>query len=205
MPIGVPKVPYRLPGEEDTSYVDIYNLLYRERIVFLAQAVNDEICNQLVALLIYLNAEDEKRDMFLYINSPGGSVLAGLAVFDTMDYVQPDVATVCIGMAMSMASVLLAAGEFGKRIAMPHSRVMIHQPSSAYYDGQAGEFLIEANEVLRIRDELTRIYSIHTRQPHNLISEDLERDLFMSADEAKEYGIVDRVVAGMKSVSWTER
>nr|WKT06596.1 proteolytic subunit 2 of clp protease [Klebsormidium dissectum]WKT07684.1 proteolytic subunit 2 of clp protease [Klebsormidium sp. SEV1-VF17pt]WKT07792.1 proteolytic subunit 2 of clp protease [Klebsormidium sp. TAA2-JRJ3pt] len=205
MPIGVPKVPYRLPGEEDTSYVDIYNLLYRERIVFLAQAVNDEICNQLVALLIYLNAEDEKRDMFLYINSPGGSVLAGLAVFDTMDYVQPDVATVCIGMAMSMASVLLAAGEFGKRIAMPHSRVMIHQPSSAYYDGQAGEFLIEANEVLRIRDELTRIYSIHTRQPHNLISEDLERDLFMSADEAKEYGIVDRVVASMKSVSWTER
>jgi ATP-dependent Clp protease protease subunit len=143
--------------------------------------------------------------MFLYINSPGGSVLAGLAVFDTMDYVQPDVATVCIGMAMSMASVLLAAGEFGKRIAMPHSRVMIHQPSSAYYDGQAGEFLIEANEVLRIRDELTRIYSIHTKQPHNLISEDLERDLFMSADEAKEYGIVDRVVAGMKSVSWTER
>nr|YP_010932409.1 proteolytic subunit 2 of clp protease [Interfilum massjukiae]WKT06071.1 proteolytic subunit 2 of clp protease [Interfilum massjukiae]WKT06170.1 proteolytic subunit 2 of clp protease [Interfilum sp. SAG 36.88] len=204
MPIGVPKVPYRLPGEEDASYVDIYNLLYRERILFLAQAVDDDISNQLVAIMVYLNAEDEKRDMFMYINSPGGSVLAGLAVFDTMEYVQPDVTTICMGMAMSMGSFVLAGGEFGKRIAMPHSRVMIHQPSSAYYDGQAGEFLMEANEVLRIRDEITRIYSIRTGQPRNLISEDLERDSFMSAEEAKEYGVVDQVVASMEAVPWAE-
>nr|YP_010932512.1 proteolytic subunit 2 of clp protease [Klebsormidium crenulatum]WKT06378.1 proteolytic subunit 2 of clp protease [Klebsormidium crenulatum] len=204
MPIGVPKVPYRLPGEEDASYIDIYNLLYRERILFLAQAVNDEICNQLVGIMIYLNAEDEKREMFMYINSPGGSVLAGLAVFDTMDYVQPDVTTICMGMAMSMGSFVLSGGEFGKRIAMPHARIMIHQPSSAYYDGQAGEFLMEANEVLRIRDEITRIYSIRTGQPRNLISEDLERDSFMSAEEAKEYGVVDQVVASMESVSWAD-
>jgi ATP-dependent Clp protease protease subunit len=154
--------------------------------------------------MIYLSSEDETRDIFMYINSPGGSVLAGLAVFDTMDYVQPDITTICMGMAMSMGSFVLSAGEFGKRIAMPHARVMIHQPSSAYYDGQAGEFLMEANEVLRIRDEITRIYSIRTGQPRNLISEDLERDSFMSAEEAKEYGVVDHIIANIKAVSWAE-
>nr|YP_010932345.1 proteolytic subunit 2 of clp protease [Hormidiella parvula]WKT05988.1 proteolytic subunit 2 of clp protease [Hormidiella parvula] len=204
MPIGVPKVPYRLPGEEDAVYVDIYNLLYRERILFLAQGVNDEISNQLVGIMVYLNAEDETREMFLYINSPGGSVLAGLAVFDAMEYVEPDVTTICMGMAMSMGSFVLAGGEMGKRIALPHARIMIHQPSSSYYDGSAGEFFMEASEVLRIREEITRIYSARTGQSRRVISDDMERDVFLSSGEAKEYGLVDQVVVNMESIPWVD-
>nr|YP_009256637.1 proteolytic subunit 2 of clp protease [Entransia fimbriata]ANI25353.1 proteolytic subunit 2 of clp protease [Entransia fimbriata]WKT05763.1 proteolytic subunit 2 of clp protease [Entransia fimbriata]WKT05882.1 proteolytic subunit 2 of clp protease [Entransia fimbriata] len=204
MPIGVPKVPYLLPGEENAMYIDIYNLLYRERILFLAQKINDEISNQLVGIMVYLSSENDQKDMYLYINCPGGSVLAGLAVYDAMNYIEPKVTTICMGMAMSMGSFILAGGETGKRVALPHGRIMIHQPSSGYFDTQASEFCMEASEVLRIREEITRIYSSRTGQKPSIISEDMERDVFMSADEAKEYGLVDQVVVHMESIPWME-
>ena len=134
MPIGVPKVPYRMPGEQYTQWIDIYNRLYRERIIFLGRDVDDEIANQIIAVMLYLDSEDPGKDISLYINSPGGSVYAGLGIYDTMQIIKPDVATICTGMAASMGAVLLVAGEKGKRSALKHSRVMIHQPSNKQLD-----------------------------------------------------------------------
>nr|YP_010958439.1 Clp protease proteolytic subunit [Vandenboschia auriculata]ALO81737.1 Clp protease proteolytic subunit [Vandenboschia auriculata] len=191
MPIGVPKVPFRLPGEEDAVWVDVYNRLYRERLLFLGQQVDDEIANQLIGIMMYLNGEDETKDMFLYINSPGGAVLPGISVYDAMQFVVPDVHTICMGLAASMGSSILTGGEITKRIALPHARVMIHQPASSYYDGQAGECIMEAEEVLKLRDCITRVYVQRTGKASWIISEDMERDVFMSAKEAKNYGIVD--------------
>jgi ATP-dependent Clp protease protease subunit len=193
MPIGVPKVPFRLPGEEDAVWIDVYNRLYRERLLFLGQHVDDEIANQLIGIMMYLNGEDESKDMYLYINSPGGAVLAGISVYDAMQFVVPDVHTICMGLAASMGSFILTGGEITKRIALPHARVMIHQPASSYYDGQAGECMMEAEEVLKLRDYITRVYVQRIGKPLWLISEDMERDAFMSAKEAKIYGIVDAV------------
>nr|YP_008474588.1 Clp protease proteolytic subunit [Marsilea crenata]AGI51474.1 Clp protease proteolytic subunit [Marsilea crenata] len=193
MPIGVPKVPFRLPGEEDAVWVDVYNRLYRERLLFLGQQVDDEIANQLIGIMMYLNGEDEGKDMFLYINSPGGSVLAGISIYDAMQFVVPDVHTICMGLAASMGSFILTGGEITRRIALPHARVMIHQPASSYYDGQAGECVMEAEEVLKLRDCITRVYAQRTGKPLWMISEDTERDVFLSAEEAQSYGIVDFV------------
>nr|YP_010462356.1 ATP-dependent Clp protease proteolytic subunit [Primulina cordata]UUJ36155.1 ATP-dependent Clp protease proteolytic subunit [Primulina cordata] len=193
MPIGVPKVPFRVPGEEDASWVDVYNRLYRERLLFLGQDVNSEISNQLIGLMVYLSIEDDTKDLYLFINSPGGWVIAGLAIYDTMQFVRPEVHTVCMGLAASMGSFLLAAGELTKRLAFPHARVMIHQPAASFYEAQTGEFILEAEELLKIRETITRVYAQRTGKPLWVVSEDLERDVFMSATEAQAYGIIDLV------------
>nr|YP_010174446.1 clp protease proteolytic subunit [Sophora macrocarpa]QSJ55162.1 clp protease proteolytic subunit [Sophora macrocarpa] len=196
MPIGVPKVPFRSPGEEDASWVDIYliNRLYRERLLFLGQEVDSEISNQLIGLMVYLSIEDDNQDLYLFINSPGGWVIPGIAIYDTMQFVQPDVQTVCMGLAASMGSFILAGGEITKRIAFPHAcRVMIHQPASSFYEAQTGEFILEAEELLKLRETITRVYVQRTGKPLWLVSEDMERDVFMSATEAQAHGIVDLV------------
>nr|YP_010879099.1 clp protease proteolytic subunit [Coniogramme japonica]WHE42751.1 clp protease proteolytic subunit [Coniogramme japonica] len=193
MPIGVPKVPFRLPGEEDAVWVDVYNRLYRERLLFLGQQVDDEIANQLIGIMMYPNGEDQAKDMYLYVNSPGGAVLAGISVYDAMQFVVPDVHTICMGLAASMGSSILAGGEITRRIAPPHARVMIHQPASSYYDGQAGECVMEAEEVLKLRDCITKVYAQRTGKPLWIISEDMERDVFLSAEEAQDYGVADLV------------
>ncbi|MFN4280524.1 ATP-dependent Clp protease proteolytic subunit [Thermosynechococcus sp.] len=193
MPIGVPKVPYRMPGEPYTQWIDIYNRLYRERIIFLGKEVDDEIANQIVAVMLYLDSEDPGKDIMLYINSPGGSVTAGMAIYDTMQHIKSDVVTICVGLAASMGSFLLAAGTKGKRLALPHSRVMIHQPSGGTR-GQATDIEIEAREILRVRRQLNELYAYHTGQPLEKIERDMDRDFFMSAEEAKNYGLIDRVI-----------
>nr|YP_009033800.1 proteolytic subunit 2 of clp protease [Mesotaenium endlicherianum]AHZ11182.1 proteolytic subunit 2 of clp protease [Mesotaenium endlicherianum] len=204
MPIGVPKVAFRLPGEEDATWVDVYNRLYRERMLFLGQAVNDEVANQLVGIMMYLNGEDESKELYLYINSPGGAVMAGIAVYDAMQFVVPDVHTICMGLAASMGSFILAGGEITKRIALPHARVMIHQPSSAYYDGQAADCLLEAEEVLKLRECITRVYSERSGQLLSTVSEDMERDCFMSAAEAQTYGLIDLLAKELPKPFTTE-
>ncbi|MDM7326601.1 MAG: ATP-dependent Clp protease proteolytic subunit [Thermosynechococcus sp. Uc] len=193
MPIGVPKVPYRMPGEPYTQWIDIYNRLYRERIIFLGKEVDDEIANQIVAVMLYLDSEDPGKDIMLYINSPGGSVTAGMAIYDTMQHIKSDVVTICVGLAASMGSFLLAAGTKGKRLALPHSRIMIHQPSGGTR-GQATDIEIEAREILRVRRQLNELYAYHTGQPVEKIERDMDRDFFMSAEEAKNYGLIDRVI-----------
>nr|QXO02701.1 clp protease proteolytic subunit [Chamaegastrodia inverta] len=192
MPIGVPKVPFRLPGEEDAAWVDI-NRLYRERLLFLGQEIYSEISNQLVGIMVYLNIEDDTKDLFLFINSPGGWVISGISIYDTMQFVSPDVQTICMGLAASMGSFILVGGEITKRLAFPHARVMIHQPASSFYEGQAGEFVLEAEELLKLRETLTKVYVQRTGNPLWVISEDIERDVFMSATEAQAHGIVDLV------------
>lgn len=193
MPIGVPKVPYRLPGEQYTQWIDIYNRLYRERIIFLGKDVDDELANQIIAVMLYLDSEDPGKDIYLYINSPGGMVTSGMAIFDTMQHIKSDVVTICVGLAASMGSFLLTAGTKGKRLALPHSRIMIHQPSGGTR-GQATDIEIEAREILRIRRQLNQIYADKTGQPLAKIEKDMDRDFFMSAQEAKEYGLIDRVI-----------
>jgi ATP-dependent Clp protease protease subunit len=193
MPIGVPKVPYRMPGEQYTQWVDIYNRLYRERIIFLGRDIDDEIANQIIAVMLYLDSEDPGKDIQLYINSPGGMVTSGLAIYDTMQHIKSDVVTICVGLAASMGSFLLAAGTKGKRLALPHSRIMIHQPSGGTR-GQASDIEIEAREILRIRHQLNNIYADNTNQTLAKIEKDMDRDFFMSAAEAKEYGLIDRVI-----------
>ncbi|MBW4520833.1 MAG: ATP-dependent Clp protease proteolytic subunit [Scytolyngbya sp. HA4215-MV1] len=193
MPIGVPKVPYRMPGEPYSQWIDIYNRLYRERIIFLGKDIDDEIANQIVAVMLYLDSEDPGKDIVLYINSPGGSVTAGLAIYDTMQHIKSDVVTICVGLAASMGSFLLAAGTKGKRLALPHSRIMIHQPSGGTR-GQATDIEIEAREIIRIRRQLNQVYADRTGQPLTRIEKDMDRDYFMSPEEAKEYGLIDRVI-----------
>ncbi|BAZ13174.1 ATP-dependent Clp protease proteolytic subunit [Calothrix sp. NIES-4071] len=193
MPIGVPKVPYRMPGEQYTQWVDIYNRLYRERVIFLPRDIDDEIANQIVAVMLYLDSEDPGKDISLYINSPGGMVTSGLMIYDTMQHIKSDVVTICVGLAASMGSFLLAGGTKGKRLALPHSRIMIHQPSGGTR-GQATDIEIEAREILRIRHQLNGIYATNTGQPLEKIERDMDRDFFMSAQEAKDYGLIDKVI-----------
>ena len=192
MPIGVPKVPFRLPGEPSAQWVDLYNRLYRERVLFLCQDLDDELANQLIGIMLYLNAEEKLKDLYIYINSPGGSVTCGIAVYDIMNYINSDVTTLCVGTAASMASFILAGGTRGKRIAFPHSRIMIHQPEGGS-QGQASEVLSESEEVIRIRRQVGKIYADRTVQSLSQISRDMDRDQFMSAHEAKEYGLVDHL------------
>nr|UDZ59544.1 clp protease proteolytic subunit [Echinodorus berteroi] len=193
MPVGVPKVPFRLPGEEDASWVDLYNRLYRERLLFLGQEVESEISNQIVGLMVYLSIEDNTREHYLFINTPGGWVIPGIAIYDTMQWIPPDVNTVCVGLAASMGSFVLVGGEITKRLAFPHARVMIHQPATSFYHGTTGDFVLEAEELLRLREVVTKVYVQRTTRPLWVISEDMERDVFMSATEAQAYGIVDLV------------
>jgi ATP-dependent Clp protease protease subunit len=176
----------------ERSY-DIFSRLLKERIIFLSTPINDEVANLIVAQLLYLESEDPEKDIHLYINSPGGSVYSGLAIYDTMIHVKPDVSTFCLGMAASMAAVLLAAGEKGKRFILPHSRVMIHQPLGGF-QGQASDIDIQAREILKIREELNEILQLHTGQKIDKIQLDTDRDRYLRATEAKEYGIIDKVV-----------
>nr|YP_009123098.1 clp protease proteolytic subunit [Cannabis sativa]YP_009170452.1 clp protease proteolytic subunit [Humulus lupulus]YP_010412322.1 ATP-dependent Clp protease proteolytic subunit [Humulus japonicus]QEX95741.1 clp protease proteolytic subunit [Humulus yunnanensis]QWK47285.1 clp protease proteolytic subunit [Chaetachme aristata]QWK48062.1 clp protease proteolytic subunit [Pteroceltis tatarinowii]AJK91447.1 clp protease proteolytic subunit [Cannabis sativa]AKX33573.1 clp protease proteolytic s len=192
MPIGVPKVPFRSPGDEDASWVDV-NRLYRERLLFLGQEVDSEISNQLIGLMVYLSIEDDTKDLYLFINSPGGWVIPGLAIYDTMQFVQPDVQTICMGLAASMGSFILVGGEITKRLAFPHARVMIHQPASSFYEAPTGEFILEAEELLKLRETITRVYGQRTGKSLWVVSEDMERDVFMSATEAQAHGLVDLV------------
>jgi len=172
---------------------DIYSRLLRDRIIFLGSAINDEIANLLIAQLLFLESEDPEKDINFYINSPGGIVTAGLAVYDTMQYIKPDIATVCIGQASSMGAVLLAAGAAGKRYSLPNARIMIHQPLGGS-QGQASDIAIQAKEILRIRDKLNDIIVSHTGQPLEKIEKDTDRDFFMSGQEAKDYGLIDTVM-----------
>lgn len=195
MPIGTPSVPYRLPGSQMERWVDIYTRLGVERILFLGQEVNDGIANNLVAQMLYLDSDDSSKPIFLYINSPGGSVTAGLAIYDTMQYVKSDVVTICVGLAASMGAFLLAAGTKGKRLALPHSRIMIHQPLGGTSRRQASDIEIEAKEILRMKEMLNHSMADLTGQSFEKIEKDTDRDYFLSADEAKGYGLIDRVIA----------
>ncbi|MDJ0600654.1 MAG: ATP-dependent Clp protease proteolytic subunit [Crocosphaera sp.] len=194
MPIGVPSVPYRLPGSQYERWIDIYTRLGQERIIFLGQEVTDGIANRIVALLLYLDSDDPSKPIYLYINSPGGSVTAGMAIYDTMQYIKSEVITICVGLAASMGSFLLAAGTPGKRLALPHARIMIHQPMGGTGRRQATDIEIEANEILRIRAQLNQLLADHCGQPLEKIEKDTDRDYFMSAEEAKEYGLIDKVI-----------
>jgi ATP-dependent Clp protease protease subunit len=173
---------------------DIYSRLLKDRIIFLGTAINDEMANLLIAQLLFLESEDPEKDINFYINSPGGIVTAGLAIYDTMQYIKPDIATVCIGQAASMGALLLAAGAKGKRYALPNSRILIHQPLGGS-QGQAADIAIQAKEILRIRDTLNQILARHTTKDLSQIEKDTDRDFFMSGEEAKAYGIVDHVMA----------
>lgn len=172
---------------------DIYSRLLKDRIVFIGTPVDDNVANLVVAQLLFLESEDPEKDINIYINSPGGSVYAGLAIYDTMQYIKPDVSTICVGLAASMGAVLLAAGAKGKRFALPNSRMMVHQPHGGA-QGQAVEIEIQAREILRIRESINIILSRHTGQPLERISKDTDRDYFMSGEEARDYGIIDQIL-----------
>ena len=194
MPIGIPQVPYRLPGSQYTQWISIYNRLYQERIIFLGKEVDDEIANEIVAVMLYLDSEDSGKDIVLYINSPGGSVTAGMAIYDTMQHIQSNVVTICVGLAASMGAFLLSAGAKGKRLALPHSRIMIHQPSMGGFRGQATDIDIEAKEILRTRKQLDQVLADNCGKDVDEVRRDTERDYWLSAQEALEYGLIDRVV-----------
>lgn len=179
-------------GRGERSY-DIYSRLLKDRIIFLGSAIDDTVANLIVAQMLFLESEDPEKDVFLYINSPGGVVTAGLAIYDTMQYIKSPVSTICTGQAASMAAVLLAAGAEGKRIALPNSRVMIHQPLGGA-QGQASDIEIQAKEILGMKNRLNEILARHTKQPIDRVRVDSDRDFFMAADEAVKYGIVDKVI-----------
>jgi ATP-dependent Clp protease protease subunit len=172
---------------------DIFSRLLRERVVFVGTAIDDDVANLVVAQLLHLEAEDPDKDIQMYVNSPGGVVYAGLAIYDTMRFIKPDVATICCGIAMSAGSLILAAGAAGKRSSLPNSRILIHQPSGGF-QGQATDIQIHAKEALELRERLEEIYADHTGKPKEQISLDLERDRFFTPEQAREYGLIDRVV-----------
>ena len=179
-------------GRGERSY-DIYSRLLKDRIILLSGHIDDTVANSIVAQLLFLESEDPDKDIHLYINSPGGVVTAGMAIYDTMQYIKPDVSTICVGSAASMGSLLLTAGAPGKRYALPHSRIMIHQPLGGV-QGQASEIEIHAREILRLREELNGVLAHHTGQPIEVIAQDTDRDNFMSAEDAKRYGLIDEVL-----------
>jgi ATP-dependent Clp protease protease subunit len=183
-------------GRSERAY-DIYSRLLKDRIIFLGTAIDDQVANTVVAQILFLQTEDPDKDIHIYVNSPGGIVTAGLAIYDTMQYVKPNIATYCIGQAASMGALLLAAGTKGKRFSLPHARVMLHQPMGGF-QGQATDIEIHAREILKMKDTLNQIISKHTVQPLEKIRTDTDRDFFMSAHEAKEYGIVDEVIESIK-------
>lgn len=184
-------------GKSERAY-DIYSRLLKDRIVFIGSAIDDAVSNTVIAQLLFLQTEDPDKDIHIYINSPGGVVSAGLAIYDTMQYVKPDIATYCIGQATSMGALLLTSGSRGKRFGLPNSRVMIHQPIGGFY-GQATDVEIHAREILKMKQSLNAIIARHTNQPIEKIQVDTERDYFMSAEEAKAYGIVDEVITSVKT------
>ena len=190
--LGMVPIVIEQSGRGERAY-DIYSRLLRERIIFLVGPVNDQTANLVCAQMLFLESENPDKDIFLYINSPGGSVSSGLAVYDTMNFVKPDVSTLCMGMAASMGSFLLMAGAKGKRLSLPNAKVMIHQPSGGA-QGQATDIEIHAREILKTREQLNKIYADRTGQAVERIAADMERDLFMSPVEAKDYGLIDQVI-----------
>lgn len=172
---------------------DIYSRLLKDRIIFLGSAIDDEVANLVIAQMLYLESEDPDRDIFFYLNTPGGLVSSGLAIYDTMQYIKPAVCTVCMGQAASMGALILAAGEKGKRYALPHSRILIHQPLGGF-QGQATDIDIQAREILRLKDELNNILAEVTGQPFEKLTEDTERDYYMTGEQAKKYGVIDAVI-----------
>ncbi len=197
----VPMVVEQTPRGERAF--DIYSRLLKERIIFLGSVVDDSVSNVIIAQLLFLEADDPEKDITFYINSPGGSVTAGLAIYDTMQYVKCDIATLCMGQAASMGALLLAAGTDGKRYSLPHSRIMIHQPMGGF-QGQASDIDIHAREILRMREKLNEILSKHTQKPLEDIARDTERDFFMSAAEAKKYGIIDKELVKREEIAEEE-
>ncbi len=179
-------------GQSERAY-DIYSRLLKDRIVFLGEAIDDHTANIIIAQLLFLDAEDKNKDIKFYINSPGGSVVSGLAIYDTMQYIKSDVSTICVGMAASMASILLAAGTPGKRLALPNSEIMIHQVMGGF-DGQASDVKIQAEHILKIKDKMNKILAKHTGKKLAEIEKDSDRDFFMDAETAKKYGIVDKII-----------
>jgi ATP-dependent Clp protease protease subunit len=175
-------------------YSDVYSRLLRDNIVFLGTPIDDTVANLIIAQLLFLEAEDPEKDINLYINSPGGSITAGMAIYDTMQFIRPDVVSICLGQCASMGALLLAAGSKGKRFALPNSRILIHQPSVSGIGGQATDIRIQAEEILRMREVTSQILSKHTGQPYEAIEKDVERDRIMSAMQAKEYGLIDEVI-----------
>ncbi len=182
----------------ERSY-DIFSRLLRDNIVFIGMPIDDRVANIVIAQLLFLEAQDSKRDIYIYINSPGGYVASGLAIYDTMQYIRPDVHTICMGQAASMGAVLLAAGSKGKRSALPHARVMIHQPAGGS-EGQASDIEIYAKEIVHMRERLVEILAHHTGQSTEQIRKDSDRNFFMSAEEAKEYGVIDQVISGRQEI-----
>ena len=191
--LGMVPIVIETSGRGERAY-DIYSRLLRERIVFLVGPVNDQTANLVVAQMLFLESENPDKDIFLYINSPGGSVSAGLSIYDTMNFIKPDVSTLCMGMAASMGSFLLMAGAKGKRISLPNAKIMIHQPSGGA-QGQATDIEITAREIIKTREQLNRIYADRTGQSVEKIAADMERDYYMSPEEAKTYGLIDQVIA----------
>ena len=191
----MPLIPYVIEksGREERA-MDIYSRLLRDRIVFLGAAISDEVANSVVAQMLFLQSEDPKGDVHLYLNSPGGSVSAGMAIYDTMQFVRPDVVTYCIGQSASIAALLLAAGTPKKRYALPNSRVLIHQPWMSGLSGQATDIDIHAKEIIRTRAALNKLLAFHTGQPVEKVEKDVERDFIMTAEQAKGYGIVDEII-----------
>jgi len=180
-------------GRGERAY-DIYSRLLKDRIIFLGTPVNDDVANLIIAQLLYLESEDPEKEIFFYLNTPGGHVSSGMAIYDTMQYIKPPVSTVCMGQAASMGAFLLAAGEPGKRFALPHSRILIHQPMGGF-QGQATDIDIQAKEILRLKDELNHILAKLTGQPFEKIQADTERDYYMSSEQAKEYHIIDEIIS----------
>jgi ATP-dependent Clp protease protease subunit len=178
---------------------DIYSRLLKDRIIFIGSPIDDHVANLVIAQMLFLEAEDAEKDINLYVNSPGGVVSSGLAIYDTMQYIRPNVSTICVGMAASMAALLLSAGTKGKRFALPHSRIVIHQPAGGV-KGQASDIEIHAKEILKLKELLNEIYVQHTGQPLEKIQKDTDRDFFMSAEESKEYGIIDEVITSRKEI-----
>ncbi len=191
-------MPYYVPivveqtGRGERAY-DIYSRLLKDRIIMLGTAIDDDVANSIIAQMLFLESEDPERDIYLYINSPGGYVTAGLAIYDTMQYIKPDVCTICVGQAASMAAVLLAGGAKGKRFSLPNSRILIHQPLGGA-QGQASDIAIQAKEILRLKEKINYILVKHTGQPIEKIQADTDRDFYMDAEQAKNYGIIDNVI-----------
>lgn len=185
-------------GRTERAY-DIYSRLLKDNIIFLGTEINDDVANLVTAQLLYLEAENPEKEVSLYINSPGGSITAGLAIYDTMQFINNDISTICVGQAASMAAVLLAAGTPGKRISLPNSRIILHQPFGGY-QGQASDIAIQAKEILRIRENIYHILVKHTRQPRTKIQADIERDFIMTAIQAKDYGLIDQIITARTQV-----
>jgi ATP-dependent Clp protease protease subunit len=179
-------------GKSERAY-DIYSRLLKDNIIFLSSEINDDVANSVIAQLLYLEAENTERGIYIYINSPGGSITSGLAIYDTMQYINAEISTMCVGQAASMAAVLLAAGTPGRRISLPNSRIILHQPLGGF-QGQASDIAIQAKEILRLRENISQILTKHTKQPFEKIQTDIERDFIMTPDLAKGYGIIDAII-----------